>query len=232
MGYLQGRCPLRAKSPAGKISRLLKRTYRAPDLPVAVGIFFISSSSAWAEKRVALVIGISKYQSVPRLANPAWDAEAMSALFRKAGFDVVESGQACAGLIAATVSMGAASLLHAETAGVCVYDSKSYTEGASICPRQSLMLSCRLEGAQMVWTIVADRDATRLCSSPAIPRFHKRPIRRVRIGIAARATGGRDSEMLPVQWTNLLRVGKCWARRIAVECVAWRWRCGFPAPDA
>ena len=51
------------------------------------------SQPALAEKRVALVIGISKYQSVPRLANPARDAEAMSALFKKAGFEVVESGR-------------------------------------------------------------------------------------------------------------------------------------------
>jgi uncharacterized caspase-like protein len=53
----------------------------------------VSCSSAWAEKRVALIIGISKYQSVPRLVNPARDADAMSALFKKAGFDVVESGR-------------------------------------------------------------------------------------------------------------------------------------------
>ena len=44
-----------------------------------------------AEKRVALVIGMSRYQQVPRLANPARDADAMSALFSKAGFDVVDS---------------------------------------------------------------------------------------------------------------------------------------------
>jgi uncharacterized caspase-like protein len=66
----------------------------------AVAAFFLSlwlislhSQAALAEKRVALVIGISKYQAVPQLTNPARDAEAMSSLFRKAGFDVVESGR-------------------------------------------------------------------------------------------------------------------------------------------
>jgi len=54
-------------------------------------LFGISADTAFAEKRVALVIGMSKYQQVPRLANPARDAEAMSALFKKAGFDVVDS---------------------------------------------------------------------------------------------------------------------------------------------
>lgn len=45
---------------------------------------------AFAEKRVALVIGNSAYQHVVRLANPANDSEAMSEVFKKAGFDVVE----------------------------------------------------------------------------------------------------------------------------------------------
>jgi len=34
---------------------------------------------------------VSKYQQVPRLANPARDADAMFSLFKKAGFDVVDS---------------------------------------------------------------------------------------------------------------------------------------------
>jgi uncharacterized caspase-like protein len=58
---------------------------------VFLGLFCISADAALAEKRVALVIGMSRYQQVPRLANPARDADAMSALFSKAGFDVVDS---------------------------------------------------------------------------------------------------------------------------------------------
>jgi len=54
-------------------------------------LFCIRAASALADKRVALVIGVSKYQQVPRLTNPVRDAEAMSALFKKAGFDVVDS---------------------------------------------------------------------------------------------------------------------------------------------
>jgi uncharacterized caspase-like protein len=51
----------------------------------------ISADPALADKRVALVIGVSKYQQVPQLTNPARDADAMSALFKSAGFDVVNS---------------------------------------------------------------------------------------------------------------------------------------------
>jgi len=54
-------------------------------------LFCLSVEPALAEKRVALVIGMSKYQQVPRLTNPARDADAMAALFKKAGFDVVNN---------------------------------------------------------------------------------------------------------------------------------------------
>jgi len=53
-------------------------------------LFFVAADPARAEKRVALVIGISRYQQVPPLGNPAHDAAAMGALFKKAGFDVVD----------------------------------------------------------------------------------------------------------------------------------------------
>ena len=50
-----------------------------------------AASAALADKRVALVLGISAYQHVAKLPNPSNDADAMAALFRKAGFDVVET---------------------------------------------------------------------------------------------------------------------------------------------
>lgn len=50
----------------------------------------LCSKPAFALKRVALVIGNSAYQKVPRLANPANDSEAMAATLKNAGFDVVE----------------------------------------------------------------------------------------------------------------------------------------------
>jgi uncharacterized caspase-like protein len=47
--------------------------------------------SAFADKRVALVIGNSAYQKVARLPNPANDAAAVAAMFKAAGFETVES---------------------------------------------------------------------------------------------------------------------------------------------
>jgi hypothetical protein len=60
-------------------------------IALAVLSVWLSGRPVLAEKRVALVIGMSRYQQVPRLTNPARDAEAMSSLFKKAGFDVVDS---------------------------------------------------------------------------------------------------------------------------------------------
>jgi uncharacterized caspase-like protein len=54
-------------------------------------LFCISAGPARADKRVALIIGISKYQQVPRLPNPVRDAQAVAALFKRSGFDIVDS---------------------------------------------------------------------------------------------------------------------------------------------
>jgi uncharacterized caspase-like protein len=48
------------------------------------------ATNAQADKRVALVLGVSNYQNVPRLANPDGDAAAISDIFKQVGFDVVE----------------------------------------------------------------------------------------------------------------------------------------------
>jgi Caspase domain/Putative peptidoglycan binding domain len=49
------------------------------------------SDSAYAQKRVALVIGNSGYRNVPFLPNPIKDAKAMVAKFQEAGFAVVKA---------------------------------------------------------------------------------------------------------------------------------------------
>ena len=44
---------------------------------------------AFAERRIALVIGNSAYERVPQLPNPVNDATSMSEMFKRAGFDTV-----------------------------------------------------------------------------------------------------------------------------------------------
>ena len=58
---------------------------------LAVAVLAATGLSAYADKRVALVIGNSAYQNVNRLKNPANDAAAIVAMFKKAGFDSVDS---------------------------------------------------------------------------------------------------------------------------------------------
>jgi uncharacterized caspase-like protein len=57
---------------------------------LAAGIL-LGSHAAFAENRVALVIGQSNYHSVVALPNPANDARAMSRLLGDAGFDVTSA---------------------------------------------------------------------------------------------------------------------------------------------
>ncbi len=49
-----------------------------------------SLTPAHAAKRVALVIGNSVYESAPTLKNPINDADAISAVLTKLGFEVVK----------------------------------------------------------------------------------------------------------------------------------------------
>ncbi len=55
---------------------------------VVLSLFFLSSY-AWAEKRVALVIGNSAYQHAPQLTNPQNDASDMASKLTGLGFVVV-----------------------------------------------------------------------------------------------------------------------------------------------
>jgi caspase domain-containing protein len=61
-----------------------------------IGGFFLAMMLATgaaraAEKRVALVVGNSSYQTVPQLPNPSRDASSVAKMFRDAGFDTVET---------------------------------------------------------------------------------------------------------------------------------------------
>src|SRR5262245_60557634 len=57
-----------------------------------VGLLFVifATGPAFADKRVALVIGNSAYKNASKLTNPENDAAAVADLFRRAQFDVVE----------------------------------------------------------------------------------------------------------------------------------------------
>ena len=67
-------------------------TSRLLSLSFLIGLTLVLSAGlASAERRVALIIGNSTYKSVQPLANPARDAAAVGAMFKKAGFEVVES---------------------------------------------------------------------------------------------------------------------------------------------
>ncbi|UPJ46302.1 caspase family protein [Bradyrhizobium sp. 200] len=58
---------------------------------VAAAAFLLAGGPAFAEKRVALVLGNSAYQNVAPLANPVNDSGRIAATLKDAGFDVVDS---------------------------------------------------------------------------------------------------------------------------------------------
>src|SRR5262249_35027517 len=57
---------------------------------VAILTMVFSPERAFAEKRIALAIGNSDYESVPKLPNPSRDAIAIGQMLRDAHFDNVD----------------------------------------------------------------------------------------------------------------------------------------------
>jgi hypothetical protein len=49
---------------------------------------------------------------------------------------------------------------------VCLYDSRSYSDGAYVCVQKSLMLMCSSDGAKATWKPVADHDLNERCTAP------------------------------------------------------------------
>jgi uncharacterized caspase-like protein len=57
---------------------------------LSAATFLVSATAAFADKRVAFVVGNGAYKNVAALPNPAVDAKSMAKLLRNVGFDVVQ----------------------------------------------------------------------------------------------------------------------------------------------
>src|SRR5215470_15661435 len=63
---------------------------RTLTLLASLFVVMFSAQSAFADKRVAFVVGNGNYKNVAQLPNPPVDSKAMAAVLRNVGFDVVE----------------------------------------------------------------------------------------------------------------------------------------------
>lgn len=55
---------------------------------------------------------------------------------------------------------------------VCVYNSKNYSEGASVCVQKSAMQTCTSDNGKAVWVTVTDEKLSGRCTAPG-PRLNK-----------------------------------------------------------
>ena len=61
---------------------------------------------------------------------------------------------------------------------VCIYESRSYSDGALICVNRALMLGCSLDGGRASWKPVTDQKLAEGCeASRARPRVVEAPRR-------------------------------------------------------
>src|SRR3569623_1037894 len=72
-------------------SRLPARIARRQTALAAIFVVWAAMSPAFAEKRVALVIGNSEYLDVPALENPRNDAEDVAGALKRLGFETTLS---------------------------------------------------------------------------------------------------------------------------------------------
>ncbi len=81
---------------------------------------------------------------------------------------------------------------------VCVYESRSYSDGALICIYRTLMLSCSSDGAKTSWKPVTDQKLASVCEAPsARPRVAEvppRPHHRHGLRHAARVNADRSAK--------------------------------------
>src|SRR6195952_2078862 len=116
---------------------LLKLTISASMIPTA--------GSAFAENRVALVIGQSAYRSVPALPNPANDAKAVTQLLTDSGFEVSTASDLSQGQLREQVSAfaGKVAAKGADTVALVFYaghglqiDGENYLVPVDVDPKR------------------------------------------------------------------------------------------------
>jgi hypothetical protein len=85
----------------------------------------------------------------------------------KRSFGWMFVGLCCAGAAAAAPEQKAG------VGPVCLYESKSDSNGAYVCVQKSLMLMCSSDGTRATWKPVGDRDINERCTAPVT--LHRGP---------------------------------------------------------
>jgi hypothetical protein len=67
-------------------------------------------------------------------------------------------------LAAALVLPGLLAVPQAHGAGLCVFESNSYSEGARICTEPGLLMTCSVSGDRALWIVATDKDLTGVCA--------------------------------------------------------------------
>ena len=85
---------------------------------------------------------------------------------------------------------------------VCVYETKSYSDGAFICVQKSVMLNCASDGIRATWKLVTEKELNDRCVIPharayrPVPHDHANRFHRYRVtytaNSAARCFSFRD----------------------------------------
>jgi hypothetical protein len=67
--------------------------------------------------------------------------------------------------VSATAGRGQSAPTRAATVA-CVYDDRSFSDGAHICIQKNLMMTCTVTGEKPVWTLVVEKELNERCLVP------------------------------------------------------------------
>ncbi len=61
---------------------------------------------------------------------------------------------------------------------LCVYNSRNYSEGATVCVQKAMMQTCTLDGSKAIWVPVTDEKLSSRCTAPALrlSKYQRRAI--------------------------------------------------------
>jgi hypothetical protein len=77
----------------------------------------------------------------------------------------------------------------------CIYDDRSFSDGAHICVQKNLMMTCTVTGEKPVWTLVVDKELNERCLVPlqlhtadVDERRHYHAVRRIQARVTPMAS--------------------------------------------
>jgi hypothetical protein len=84
------------------------------------------------------------------------------------GKAVLRSAPLCMVLLLLSMAASWAQAVRPQPQAPCLYDGRSFSDGARICVQKNLMMTCPLKDERPQWTLVSDKELSSFCLAPTL----------------------------------------------------------------